>query len=609
MNKPRTVRIAPSLVLATCGFGLATIGCVEDPHRVPTAPTETFAVSLSVATPSSLPKCTSALAGNVAHVASPTGLWSCVSNTWIPIPCTNVLSGAVAYASTTKTLLACVGGSWTQIATPSAGPAGPQGAMGTPGANGAPGATGPQGETGATGPAGEVGARGPTSLASRISVTPEPAGTRCATGGVRVDAGIDDDDDGALQPAEIDTTAYVCNGADGSGAAGSGAPPSPPVTPGELSGTDPIGCPIFPSDSPWNTEIAGAAVHPRNADYVRSVGTGRLRLAAGAEGIPFVVVPENQPGVPISYGTSDMDFSDESDPGPFPLPLNAPVEGAGPSGPPSDGDRHVIAVQRGTCHLFELYNAVRTPAGFQCSSSARWDLRSNALRPEGWTSADAAGLPIFPGLLRYDEIAAGEIRHALRFTAPRVQRAYVSPARHFGSVADQSAPPFGARFRLRADFDETPYSAAGRILIRALKRYGMFLADAGTGWLITATNDPRWTTAFLAEAQTIPSSAFEAVSTGAATCGWAPPSGEACDAPPVPSCATAADCTPGNACQSGVCTTACDATHPCNEGCCSNGTCVGGFTKDACGSSGGACRTCVGNCCEGSCAGAGTICL
>ncbi len=290
------------------------------------------------------------------------------------------------------------------------------------------------------------------------------------------------------------------------------------------------GCSVFTATSPWNEDIGSRPVHRRSADYLASFssrGATAIHLDLGSEeveyGIPYSVVPEGQPLVPISYGVDGEDYSDESDPGPFPIPLDAPIEGGRPGADPADGDRHVLVIQQGSCILYELYLAVRTtsPAGYRCAASARWDLKTNSTRPAGWTSADAAGLPIFPGLLRYDEVAAGEIRHAIRVTAPRAQRAYIAPASHFGPNADPTTPPYGLRLRLRASFDESAYSAEARVLLRAFKRYGLIFADQGTGWYVSGTSDPRWAPLIeeLHQRRPLRDTDFEAVDTGPITCG------------------------------------------------------------------------------------------
>ena len=237
------------------------------------------------------------------------------------------------------------------------------------------------------------------------------------------------------------------------------------VTSGPIVG----GCPVLPPDSPWNTDVSSAPLAADSAALVGAQAAGHdVHLDFGDTqseyGIPYALVGPKQRRVPIAFGTDGADYGDESDHGPFPIPPTAPIEGAPAGQPdPQEGDRHVIVIQRERCVDYELYNAVRRDGGasWQVSSSARWDLTRNGRRPAGWTSADAAGLPIFPGLLRYDEAASGTIRHALRFTLPRARRAWQAPASHCGTATDPSTPPYGSRWRLKASFDETPYSGPG----------------------------------------------------------------------------------------------------------------------------------------------------
>jgi hypothetical protein len=239
-------------------------------------------------------------------------------------------------------------------------------------------------------------------------------------------------------------------------------------------------------------------VHPGSSALISAMVPGNaLHLDLGTTqeyyGIPYTVVPEDQPLVPIAFGTDGVDYSDESDPGPMPIPLNAPIEGGSTEEPnPASGDRHLLVLRQGDCMLYELYNTERTGGGFRVSSSAIWDLKLNHTRPPGWTSADAGGLPILPGLLKYEEVAGGEIRHALRFTVPQVRRAYVAPASHCGPHDDDALPPYGTRVRLKASFSLEPYSGDALVILTALKRYGLILADQGSGWYVTGTSDPRW---------------------------------------------------------------------------------------------------------------------
>ena len=281
-----------------------------------------------------------------------------------------------------------------------------------------------------------------------------------------------------------------------------------------VCGRVPEGCRLFPADNIWNTPIDTLPMDTRTDAYIASIGadTGiHPDFGAGLYeglplGIPFVSVPGTQPPVAITF----IDAAEESDPGPYPIPPDAPVEG----GSCSDGDRHVIVVQEETCTLYELYYAhPQSDGSWQASSGARFDLASNALRPAGWTSADAAGLPILPGLVRYEEIAAGVIPHALRFTAELTQETYVWPARHeAGATTDPNVPPMGQRFRLKAEFDISGFSPTNQIILTALKTYGMFLADNGGSWFLSGAPDDRWDNDDLHELQeAVFGSDFEAV--------------------------------------------------------------------------------------------------
>jgi hypothetical protein len=289
------------------------------------------------------------------------------------------------------------------------------------------------------------------------------------------------------------------------------------VTSGPVLG----GCPVFPPDSPWNTDVGSTPLAVDSAALVGAQAAGHnVHLDFGDTqseyGIPYALVGPGQRRVAIAFGTDGADYGDESDHGPFPIPPGAPIEGAAAGQPdPQEGDRHVIVVQRERCVDYELYNAMRVNAGasWQVSSSARWDLTRNDRRPAGWTSADAAGLPILPGLLRYDEAASGTIRHALRFTLPRARRAWQAPASHCGTTTDPSAPPYGSRWRLKASFDESPYSGPALAIVRALKRYGLMFADQGSSMYITGTTDHRWTETIedINQRHPIPGDAFEVV--------------------------------------------------------------------------------------------------
>lgn len=289
----------------------------------------------------------------------------------------------------------------------------------------------------------------------------------------------------------------------------------PLSTRGHQTADQSLPCPIFPIDNIWNTRIDGLPTHPDSDIYIESIGRD-IEVHAdfgsgiwppedgGPIGIPFVLVPEDQALISI-----DFYYPDESDPGPYPIPPDAPIEG----GPDSEGDRHVLVLQEGSCRLFEVYDAHPRPdGGWDAGSGAVFDLRSNGLRPSGWTSADAAGLPILPGLVRFDEVASGEISHALRFTVPRTRRAFVWPARHFASeLTGVEYPPMGQRFRLRSDFDARGFAPEVQVILRAMQRYGIILADNGSPWYISGAPDERWDNDVLRQLHRLTGDDFEAV--------------------------------------------------------------------------------------------------
>jgi hypothetical protein len=297
--------------------------------------------------------------------------------------------------------------------------------------------------------------------------------------------------------------ALACSSASEPSSGGQTAPNDPPPSTTRR---------VFPDDNPWNTVVTNAAVDPKSSTLIASCGVRNLHPDFGTtydgapNGIPYVIVHAGQPKVPVKF-----DYADESDPGPYPIPPNAPIEG----GANSSGDRHVLVLDADAWKLYELYDAhpVNGGASWTAGSGAVFDLSSNALRPAGWTSADAAGLPIFPGLVRYDEaVEQRAIDHALRFTCPRTRKAYVSPARHYASSDTSSAlPPMGMRVRLKASFDTTGFSPTVRVILRAMMRYGMFVADNGSGWFVSGAPDPRWNDDELAALARVPSSAFEVV--------------------------------------------------------------------------------------------------
>ena len=267
------------------------------------------------------------------------------------------------------------------------------------------------------------------------------------------------------------------------------------------------GCGVFPSDNPWNRPITSLPVHKDSKPWLASVkaGSATLHPDFGSDpsiGIPFTVVPAGQAGVSVRFDEAP----DESDSGPYPIPARAPIE--------AGSDRHVLVIQRLTCRLYELFNARRSGSGWLAGAGAMFNLRSNAVRPRGWTSADAAGLPIFPGLVRYDEVSDGVIRHALRVTFPATQEGFIFPARHFAGTDDASLPPMGARMRLRADVDLSRYTGQARVILQAMQTYGLIVADNGSGWFVSGSPDRRWKDDDLRQMKLVDTSMFEFVDSG-----------------------------------------------------------------------------------------------
>lgn len=257
------------------------------------------------------------------------------------------------------------------------------------------------------------------------------------------------------------------------------------------------GCSLFPASNPWNQRVDDRPVHPRSDAIVRSIGLDRpLHPDFGTRyGIPFNVVARGTPRVRLFF-----EYPSESDRGPYPIPAKPRIE--------RGSDRHLLIVQRGTCRLFELFAFDGRRAG----SGAIWSLSSNRLRPKGWTSGDAAGLPILPGLARYDEVARGEIRHALRFTVSRTRRAFVFPARHYASsLTDPDLPAMGQRLRLKASVNVAKLPRQARVIARALQRYGMLVADNGSDWFVTGAPDRRWDDEDLNALKRLRGSDFEVV--------------------------------------------------------------------------------------------------
>lgn len=290
---------------------------------------------------------------------------------------------------------------------------------------------------------------------------------------------------------------------------------SSPIAAPQPPNTNLGGCSLFPSNNIWNTSIANLPVDKNSSAYISSIGnTVGLHADFGSGlyqgqpiGIPYVVVPANQPGVKISTFLYD----DESDHALYPIPANPPIEG----GASSKGDRHILIVREGECKLFEVGNAYpNTDGSWRVGAGAIWDLKSNALRPNTWTSADAAGLPILPGLIRHDEVAAGAINHAIRFTADITQTAFIWPARHqAGSSSATTVPPMGARFRLKASFNTASFPKDVRVILEALKTYGLILADNGSNWFLSGTQDEAWDNDVLSSISQVKGSNFEAVDT------------------------------------------------------------------------------------------------
>lgn len=279
-----------------------------------------------------------------------------------------------------------------------------------------------------------------------------------------------------------------------------------------LAGTS---CQIFPDDNVWHADIRALPVDARSDTWLAAIGSGNLHPDFGPSyraqpvpyGLPITVAPAGTPRVPVTF-----QYADESDHVGYPLTADTRIEG----GPGADGDRHTIIVTADTCELFELFDVRHTADGWVAGSGAHWDLASNALRPAGWTSADAAGLPILPGLLRWSEVTAGAVHHAIRFTAPATAGSYLWPARHeAGSGSAGSRPPMGARFRLAAGFDVSGFSPHAQTILRAMRTYGLILADNGSAWYFQGNADPGWPAALIDELKTIPATAFEAVDTSA----------------------------------------------------------------------------------------------
>lgn len=285
---------------------------------------------------------------------------------------------------------------------------------------------------------------------------------------------------------------------------------APATTRTDPQGPQIAGCPVFPADNVWNVPIDKLPVDSHSKDYVGTIGAD-VGLHPDFASVPKYGIPFNIIDATVRPVRVTFQYSDDSDLSNYPIPPNALMEGGATA--KADDDRHVILIDKDRCLLMELFAVHRESDDFYKAGSAiKMDLTSNALRGDGKGSADAAGLPIFPGLVRYEEVAVGEIRHALRFTAPKTQHAYVWPARHCASsITDPKYPPMGVRFRLRADFDISGFSKTDQVILTALKRYGMFLADNGSPWFITGVPDPRWNDDELHDLNKVKGSDFEAV--------------------------------------------------------------------------------------------------
>lgn len=288
------------------------------------------------------------------------------------------------------------------------------------------------------------------------------------------------------------------------------------------------GCQIYPADNIWNTPVDQLPLDPHSATYINSIGAGNhvhADFGTGTIGIPFVSVPGTEPLLNINFTL----YGDESDPGPYPVPVSAPVEG----GPDSDGDRHVLGVDHDNCVLYEMYRAFPNASDWDAGCGAVYDLNVNGpLRTDGFTSADAAGLPILPGLVRYEEVAAGAVTHAIRFTAPRTQNVHIWPARHDAGSSNSAYPPMGARLRLRSNYDISGFSADVQVILQALKTYGMILADNGSAWFLTGAPNDSWDNDMLHEMDVVLGSDFQVVDTSVVMVD--PNSGQAGTWPPPP---------------------------------------------------------------------------
>lgn len=315
-----------------------------------------------------------------------------------------------------------------------------------------------------------------------------------------------------MRPTRYLIAAFAANLLVACAAASDGTPTSP-TGDNATGGGGLNGHRLFPADNPWNTDISTQPVDPNSSALVAACGLRNLHPDFGTSfGIPYVLVGGTQAMRPVTF-----DYASESDAGPYPIPPDAPIEG----GSNSSGDRHVLVVDTLRWKLYELFDAhpLNGGASWHAGSGAIFDLNTNQLRPMYWTSADAAGLPIFPGLVRYDEaVQQGAITHALRFTCPKTQNGFVAPARHYAS-SDPSPllPPMGMRVRLKASFEVASYPSEVQVILRAMKTYGLIVADNGSGWFVSGAPDARWSDTRLDALKQVPSTAFEVVRMGPVT--------------------------------------------------------------------------------------------
>jgi hypothetical protein len=262
-------------------------------------------------------------------------------------------------------------------------------------------------------------------------------------------------------------------------------------------------CQVFPADNVWNTDISRLPVHAQSPQWLASMAAATTNLhpdfGGPPYGFPYNVVDNTHPTVTVSF-----QYASESDPGPYPVGTDTSIE--------NGSDRHALIINRDTCTLYELYALAASGSSWTAGSGAIFALGSDALRPLGWTSADAAGLPIFPGLVRWDEVQAGAINHAIRFTAQRTDQSFLWPARHqAGSAADPTLPPMGARFRLKSSYDISHFSVQAQVILRAMQHYGLILADNGSNWFFSGTEDAGWPDSLLTELKTVPAAQFDAI--------------------------------------------------------------------------------------------------